>query len=359
MSSFVSQFGTPKKVTIIGAGQIGRMLAEELLKQGYNVTLFNRDNSPNEQELQANINKIRTQLKDQRISQENFTFTRDIESIKGQHLIHYVIGEALGDLKDFAGPPESDRKGRAALLESHAQIAAPYIRALLPNNPSAVLVNISNPVDPMTHLMADIARSLGLSNLVIGMGSALDSSRLHTILEQFAKEKLRINNPKITGSLVLGEHGYGLVPILSMAKVNGQPILPKLTHAQVLEIRTMVQHRPWEIIREKRHTDVEGPVHELVEMTKALFGRKFTPMPYTGINYANNIYEGQMGIFSNGSVIAAPYVNKFSDLERQLLQEGRKNLSTEWESFKTKNKGSYPELSNVPQILRRLYVSKM
>jgi len=90
------------------------------------------------------------------------------------------------------------------------------IRAAGPKS-SAIVVVVSNPVDVLTYLAADI---LDLpSSQVIGLGTLLDSVRFRSLIAQ----RLDVA-PTQVSAVILGEHGDSMVPIWSSASVAGMPL---------------------------------------------------------------------------------------------------------------------------------------
>ncbi len=82
---------------------------------------------------------------------------------------------------------------------------------------SAIVVVVSNPVDVLAYLAADM---LDLpSSQVIGLGTVLDSVRFRSLIAQ----QLDIA-PTQLSAVILGEHGDSMVPIWSSATVGGMPL---------------------------------------------------------------------------------------------------------------------------------------
>ncbi len=83
--------------------------------------------------------------------------------------------------------------------------------------PGAIVVVVSNPVDVLTYLAADM---LDLpSSQVIGLGTVLDSVRFRSLIAQ----QLEVA-PTQVSAVILGEHGDSMVPIWSSATVGGMPL---------------------------------------------------------------------------------------------------------------------------------------
>lgn len=83
--------------------------------------------------------------------------------------------------------------------------------------PSAIVLVVSNPVDILTYVAAEM---LDLPpHQVIGLGTQLDTIRFCALIaEQLAAP------PTQTRALILGEHGESMVPIWSSATIAGLPL---------------------------------------------------------------------------------------------------------------------------------------
>ncbi|GAA4450892.1 lactate/malate dehydrogenase family protein [Novipirellula rosea] len=83
--------------------------------------------------------------------------------------------------------------------------------------PSAIVLVVSNPVDVLTYVAAQM---LDLpEDQVIGLGTQLDTIRFCSLIAA------QLNAPPTqTKALILGEHGDSMVPIWSSATVGGLPL---------------------------------------------------------------------------------------------------------------------------------------
>lgn len=83
--------------------------------------------------------------------------------------------------------------------------------------PTAIVLVVSNPVDILTYVAADM---LGLpQQQVIGLGTQLDTIRFCSLIAQELDAP-----PTQTKALILGEHGETMVPIWSSAAIAGLPL---------------------------------------------------------------------------------------------------------------------------------------
>ncbi len=115
---------------------------------------------------------------------------------------------------------------------------------------AAVVVVVTNPVDVVTQLIAEVS---GLPpERVIGSGTVLDTSRLRHLLAQ----RLRIDERSVH-AYVLGEHGDSQVALWSSATVGGVPLrrLPDWARAEESALAASVRRAAYEIIAGKGATN--------------------------------------------------------------------------------------------------------
>lgn len=112
----------------------------------------------------------------------------------------------------------SDPAGRLKLLDTNIAVFKEILPAIFQAAPSAVIIVITDPPDPL----ADFARSFGFKR-VLSTGTFLDSLRFRFHLAQ------RLNvDPASVEAQVVGEHGTTEVLLWSSARIAGVPILRAL-----------------------------------------------------------------------------------------------------------------------------------
>jgi len=111
---------------------------------------------------------------------------------------------------------------------------------------SAIVFVVSNPVDILTYLAAEVLDLPG--NQVIGLGTQLDTIRFRSLIAQ------RLGAPPTqVSALILGEHGDSMVPIWSSATIGGLPIdkWPGWTPHLANELFTRTKGSGAEVIKKK------------------------------------------------------------------------------------------------------------
>ena len=191
-----------KKITLIGAGQIGGTLAHLItIKELGDVVLF---------DVAEGIAKGKALDIAQSTSVDGFNInligTSSYEDIKNSDVIIIT-----------AGIPRKPGMTRDDLLGTNLKIIKQVAEGIKKNSPNAFVICITNPLDVI--VMA-LQKYSGLpTNKVVGMAGILDSSRFKYFLSQELKVPVKNIN-----SLVLGGHGDTMVPMLDHTTVNGKPL---------------------------------------------------------------------------------------------------------------------------------------
>jgi len=205
-----------KKISLIGAGQIGGTLAHLIgLKELANeVVLF---------DVASGIAKGKALDIAQSSSVDGFDVkfsgTDNYEDIKNSDVIIIT-----------AGVPRKPGMSRDDLLGINLKIIKQVAEGVKINAPDAFVVCITNPLDVM--VMAFQKYSGLPTNKVVGMAGILDSSRFKLFLS------LELNVPvKEIEAMVMGGHGDTMVPLPRFTKVSGKPLLELVKEGKISEER--------------------------------------------------------------------------------------------------------------------------
>jgi malate dehydrogenase len=126
-----------------------------------------------------------------------------------------------------AGLPRKPGMSRMDLLETNARIVGEVTRNLAEGSPDTVLIVVSNPLDEMTALAAEVS---GFPReRVMGQAGMLDTARF----KHFVAEELG-TSPSGVEAITLGSHGDTMVPVPSLVNVDGKP-LTELADADMVE----------------------------------------------------------------------------------------------------------------------------
>ena len=187
-----------KKISLIGAGQIGGTLAHIIaLKNLGNIVLF---------DVAEGIAKGKAldiaQSSGVSAFDVNITGTSNYNDIKNSDVVIIT-----------AGVPRKPGMTRDDLLGINLKIIKEVGEGIKNNSPKAFVICITNPLDVI--VMA-LQKYSGLPhNMVVGMAGILDSSRF----KYFLSKKLNVSINKIN-SLVLGGHGDTMVPMTEQTQID-------------------------------------------------------------------------------------------------------------------------------------------
>tara|TARA_B110000196_G_scaffold184852_1_gene158425 strand:+ start:235 stop:1197 length:963 start_codon:yes stop_codon:yes gene_type:complete len=191
-----------KKISLIGAGQIGGTLAHLIsIKELGDVVLF--DIAEGVAKGKALDIAQSTSVAGHNI---NLSGTNKYEDIKNSDVIIIT-----------AGVPRKPGMTRDDLLGTNLKIIKQVANGIKENSPEAFVICITNPLDVI--VMAFQKYSQLTTNKVVGMAGVLDSSRFKYFLSQELKVPVKSIN-----TLVLGGHGDTMVPMLNHTTVDGKPL---------------------------------------------------------------------------------------------------------------------------------------
>jgi len=200
-----------KKITLIGAGQIGGTLAHLIaLKDLADVVLF---------DVAAGIAKGKALDIAQSSPVDEFNInlsgTDNYEDTKNSDVIIVT-----------AGVPRKPGMTRDDLLGINLKIIKQVAEGIKKTSPNAFVICITNPLDVI--VMA-LQKYSGLpKNKVVGMAGILDSSRFI----YFLSEELKVSVNKIK-SFVLGGHGDSMVAMLGATVVEGKKITDLVNEGKI------------------------------------------------------------------------------------------------------------------------------
>ncbi|NJN88548.1 MAG: malate dehydrogenase [Leptolyngbyaceae cyanobacterium SL_7_1] len=190
------------KVSVIGAGNVGRTLAQRIAERNLaDVVLVDIVSG-----LPEGIALDLTEARGLEGHQRQILGGTDYTATAGSEVV--VI---------TAGLPRRPGMSRDDLLKTNATIVAEASRQAIAHSPQALLVVVTNPLDAMTYVAWQAS---GLPpKRVMGMAGILDSARFQT----FIALELGIS-PTDVRAMVLGSHGDLMVPLPRYSTVNGIPI---------------------------------------------------------------------------------------------------------------------------------------
>ena len=196
------------KVTIIGAGNVGATIANDLMVQNIASDILLVD------------------IKKNKALGEAMDIYQGAPFLSPTYVHAGEYAEAAGSdiVVITSGMPRKPGQTRLDLAQTNVDILKQIIPEICPVCPDAIYILVSNPVDIMTyafHKLSGIPESH-----IIGSGTILDTSRLQTILSN----KFAIS-PKSVLAYVYGEHGDASFIPWSLVHIANNPVDEYLLHA--------------------------------------------------------------------------------------------------------------------------------
>lgn len=191
----------PRKVVVVGAGDVGASFAYALLQSGTAESIVLIDSRQELAEGQA------------------------LDLAQGLPFVPTTVVRA-GTPDDYAdaavivitaGTKQKPGESRLNLLTRNARIIGQIVDEIIAHGSQAVIVVTSNPVDVLTY--AALKQTGWPRNRIIGSGTVLDSARFRYLLSQHCG--VDVQN---VHAYILGEHGDSEVPAWSMTHLAGMSI---------------------------------------------------------------------------------------------------------------------------------------
>jgi len=216
-----------KKVTIIGAGNVGATVAYSLAMKGICHEIVLRD----------------------RNSDISMGKALDMSQAANAARMHTIVKTAYeaNDIKNSdivvitAGSPRKPGMSRDDLLMINAEITKEVIADVKKYAPESIIIMVSNPLDVMTYVA--LKESGFPKERVIGMAGILDSARM----AHFIFEKIGYGAGQIRAS-VMGGHGDTMVPLAKFSTVAGVPLSDILNQEEIDEIVERTKNGGAEIV---------------------------------------------------------------------------------------------------------------
>ncbi|MCF8110548.1 MAG: malate dehydrogenase [Desulfobacteraceae bacterium] len=266
-----------KKVTVVGAGNVGATAAQRLAeKRLCDVVLVDvAEGLPQGKALDlaeaAPIEKHDAHL----------AGTNGYEETAGSDIVIIT-----------AGIPRKPGMSRDDLLKTNSDIIKSVVGNVAEKSPESILIIVSNPLDAMCHVAYETA---GFDKKrVIGMAGVLDSARFRT----FIARELNVSVEN-THAFVLGGHGDTMVPLPRFSTVAGIPITELLSKDRIESLVDRTRNGGAEIVSLlKSGSAFYAPASAAVEMAESILMDRKKILPCAAY------LEGEYGI--NGLFIGVP-----------------------------------------------------
>jgi len=258
-----------KKVTVVGAGNVGATAAQRLAeKELCDVVLVDIiEGVPQGKALDlaeaAPIEKHDAHL----------TGTNVYEPSKGSDIVIIT-----------AGIPRKPGMSRDDLISTNAGIMKNVTEQIAALSPNAILIIVSNPLDAMCQVAFDTSGFP--KQRVIGMAGVLDSARFRAFISM--ELNVSVEN---THAFVLGGHGDTMVPLPRYSTVAGIPITELLPKDRIDAMVERTANGGAEIVSLlKTGSAYYAPASAAVEMAESILKDKKKILPCAAY------LEGEYGI---------------------------------------------------------------
>ncbi|MGH3079839.1 MAG: malate dehydrogenase [Gaiellaceae bacterium] len=203
-----------RKVTVVGAGNVGATCAQELARRDYcDVAL-------------VDIKEGLAAGKALDINQAGAVLGYE-PRVSGS--TEYDITAGSDVVVITAGVPRTGDMSRDDLVSTNEKIVGSVTEQVTAQSQDAILIVVSNPLDAMCHVAKNV--SGWPKQRVFGMAGILDTARFSTFIAWETSSSV-----KDVTAMVLGGHGDQMVSVVSATTVGGVPLRRLLTDDRIAEL---------------------------------------------------------------------------------------------------------------------------
>jgi len=282
-----------KKIALIGGGNIGGVLAQELFRRGLAATVALVD------------------VKGPDVAKGKCLDIAEGTPIIGSD-VRFVAGKSYDVIKDAdlvintAGVPRTVRPdgtypSREELLTTNLQITDAVAGAIREFCPDAIIISIANPLDAIVYRLYQ--KLSPPKHKLMGMAGALDSARYRYFVAEAAG--VSVDNVE---AMVLGGHGDDMVPIRSCCRVAGLPVEKFVDEKTLAAIEARTRKAGGEIVGLIGVSAFWSPAIAALEMVEAIVYDKRKIVP------SCVLLEGEYGV--KGLFVGVPVVLGKNGIEK-------------------------------------------
>lgn len=247
-----------KKVTVVGAGNVGATAAQRLAeKELCDVVLVDIIEGVPQGKALDLTEAAPVEKHDARL-----TGTNAYDETAGSDIVIIT-----------AGIPRKPGMSRDDLISTNAGIMKSVTKQVVAHSPESILIIVSNPLDAMCHVAFDAS---GFSKQrVMGMAGVLDSARFRAFIAM--ELGVSVEN---THAFVLGGHGDTMVPLPRYSTVAGIPITELMPPERIESIVDRTRNGGAEIVGLlKTGSAYYAPASAAVEMAESILKDKKKILP--------------------------------------------------------------------------------
>jgi malate dehydrogenase len=257
-----------RKVTVVGAGNVGATCAQVLAARDYaDVVLVDiKEGLPQGKAL--DVDQMGAILG----YEPNVIGSNGYEETAGSEVV--VI---------TAGVPRTGDMSRDDLVTTNEKIVGSVTREVVAQNPDAILIVVSNPLDAMCHVAKDVSGQL--KERVFGMAGILDTARFSTFIAWETGASV-----KDVTAVVLGGHGDQMVPVVSATTVGGVPLRRLVPEERIQAMVERTAKGGGELVKLLGTSAWYAPGAAAAQMVNAIMLDEHRVLPCTAL------LEGEYGI---------------------------------------------------------------
>jgi malate dehydrogenase len=265
-----------RKITVIGAGNVGATTAQRLAERDYADVVL--------------VDVVEGLAEGKALDMNSAGPVVGYEpSITGS-TNDYSLTAGSDVIVITSGLARKPGMSRDDLLLKNTEIVGSVTKAAAEASPDAIIVVVSNPLDAMCHVALDASGFP--SERVVGMAGVLDSARFRTFLAW----ELGVSVRDVTG-FVMGGHGDTMVPVVSNTNVAGIPVTDLLPQDRIESIVQRTRDGGAEVVKLlKTGSAYYAPSAGAVEMVDSIILDQKRVLPcaayLTGEYDVNGLYLG-------------------------------------------------------------------
>lgn len=275
-----------RKVTVVGAGNVGATAAQEIARRDYaDVVLVDIvEGLPQGKAL--DMNEAGPVLG----YEATVVGTNGYEETAGSDVV--VI---------TSGRPRAPGMSRDDLVTTNQAIVRAVTEAAVAASPGAIVVVVTNPLDAMCHVAKSVSGFP--KERVFGMAGILDTARFRT----FIAWETGMSDRDVQ-AVVLGGHGDQMVPVVSATTVGGVPLTKLTTPERISEMVERTRKGGGEVVNLLGTSAWYAPGAAVAEMVTSIMLDQKRLLPCTAL------LEGEYGI--DGLYMGVPVVLGSDGIER-------------------------------------------
>jgi len=290
------------KIGVIGGGNIGGVLVQEIVRRGLarevglvDPAPFVNPNDPPERQEIANKQTIAggkcldiVEATPVLRSDVRCYGSKDYSAIAGADMVINTAGVPRKARPDGTFP------SREELLSINLKVTKQVAEGIEAQCPDAMIISIANPLDAIVYTLDNCLSPA--KNMIVGMAGVLDSARYCYFVAEAANVSVENVN-----AIVLGGHGDTMVPVRSSCLIAGIPVEKFLDAETLAAIETRTRKAGGEVVGLLGiGSAFASPAWSALEMAEAIAYDKRKIMPVCAK------LEGEYGV--NGLFVGVPAI---------------------------------------------------